>query len=58
MHNPQSNTPKLAGVLGFFEAPDALLEATAKVRDSEYKNFDCFAISHIKTGNLDYHRIR
>ncbi len=44
MHNPnnQANAPQLSGVLGFFEDPDSLLEATAKVRDSEYKDFDCF----------------
>ncbi len=40
MHKQEG--PALAGVLGFFEAPDALLTATAKVRDSEYKDFDCF----------------
>lgn len=40
MHKPSG--PTLSGVLGFFEDPQTLLEATAKVRDSEYKNFDCF----------------
>ena len=40
MHKP--NTPPLAGVLGFFEDPETLIEATAKVRDSNYKDFDCF----------------
>ena len=44
MHSPQKQTdaPKLAGVLGFFEDPETLIEATTKVRDSEYKDFDCF----------------
>lgn len=40
MHKPAG--PTLAGVLGFFEDPGSLIEATAKVRDSEYKDFDCF----------------
>ena len=43
MHNPaQQKGPVLAGVIGFFEDPDSLLEATRKVRDSNYKHFDCF----------------
>lgn len=40
--NPQSKGPVLSGVIGFFDEPDSLLEATAKVRDSKYKDFDCF----------------
>jgi len=42
MHNDGQKTPKLAGVLGFFDDPASLLEATAKTRDSNWKNFDCF----------------
>lgn len=38
----KQNGPALAGVLGFFEDPATLLSATEKVRDSEYKDFDCF----------------
>ena len=34
--------PSLAGVLGFYDDPQSLLEATAKVRDSHFKNFDCY----------------
>ena len=40
MHKPAG--PTLTGVLGFFEDPQSLIEAAAKVRDSEYKQFDCF----------------
>ncbi|MBS1960276.1 MAG: DUF3341 domain-containing protein [Bdellovibrionales bacterium] len=40
MHKPSG--PQLAGVLGFFDDPESLMEATAKVRDSNYKHFDCF----------------
>lgn len=40
MHKPEG--PALAGVLGFFEDPASLMSATEKVRDSEYKDFDCF----------------
>lgn len=43
MSNPiQKGTPILAGVVGFFDDPSSLLEATEKVRDSEFKNFDAF----------------
>lgn len=44
MHNSSVDQTerKLAGVLGFFDDPQTLIAATAKVRDSEYKNFDCF----------------
>lgn len=34
--------PVLAGVVGFFDDPDSLMEATVKVRQSEFKEFDCF----------------
>lgn len=40
LKNDQS--PKVSGVLGFFNDPETLLEATAKVRDSKFKNFDAF----------------
>lgn len=40
MHKP--NGPVLAGVIGFFEDPESLLVATRKVRDSQFKHFDCF----------------
>jgi hypothetical protein len=42
MDKQKPTVPQLAGVLGFFEDPDTLLIATAKVRDSDYKAFDCF----------------
>ena len=38
----QPTGPSLAGVIGFFDNPESLIEATEKVRDSHYKNFDCF----------------
>ena len=38
----KSNAPVLAGVAGFFDDPESLLEATAKVRDSNFKEFDCY----------------
>jgi hypothetical protein len=34
---------RLAGVLGFFENPEAILKATAKVKDANYKHFDVFS---------------
>ena len=34
--------PSLTGILGFFDDPETLLEATAKVRDSEFKHFDAY----------------
>ncbi len=37
-----SKTPKLAGVVGFFDEPGALIEATKKVREANYQSFDCF----------------
>jgi hypothetical protein len=36
------NARKVAGVVGFFNDPDALIEATRKVREARYKNFDAF----------------
>src|SRR5689334_9955529 len=33
---------QLAGVIGFYQDPHALLEATAKARDAKYKDFDAF----------------
>ncbi len=41
MHN-EKQKPVLAGVVGFFDDPESLMEATAKTRDSSFKNFDCF----------------
>lgn len=40
MHKAEG--PKLSGVVGFFDDPESLMEATEKVRDSQYKDFDCF----------------
>jgi hypothetical protein len=37
-----SVSPRVAGVVGFFETPTQILEATAKVRDANYQSFDCF----------------
>lgn len=37
-----SPSAKLAGVVGFFENPKALIEATKRVREANYKSFDCF----------------
>jgi hypothetical protein len=34
---------RLAGVLGFFENPEAILSATAKVKAANYKHFDVFS---------------
>lgn len=33
---------RLAGVVGTFDRPDALVEATKKVRDANYQSFDAF----------------
>ncbi len=38
----KGSSKHLAGVIGFFEDPDALLTATEKVRDARYQNFDTF----------------
>jgi hypothetical protein len=40
MHKPSG--PVLAGVVGFFDDPETLMEATVKVRESNFKEFDCF----------------
>jgi len=37
-----AKTPKLAGVVGFFSDPHALMEATKKVRDANYESFDVY----------------
>src|SRR5690349_24043743 len=38
----QSRGRHLAGVIGFYQDPHALVEATAQVRDAKYKDFDAF----------------
>ena len=35
-------SPQLAGVVGFFETPGALIEAVKKVRAANYESFDAF----------------
>ena len=43
MSNSQSNQPVLSGVAGFFDDPESLIEATHKVRESNFgAHFDCF----------------
>jgi hypothetical protein len=48
MANPTSQTlgaaagRELAGVIGFFDHPERLIEATAKVRDARYESFDAY----------------
>ena len=42
MSSAPKKKPEYAGVVGFFDDPDTLLSATAKVRDSSFKHFDCF----------------
>jgi hypothetical protein len=37
-----TQTPALSGVIGFFDDTDTLINATAKVRDARYENFDVF----------------
>ena len=37
-----NNGPALAGVIGFYDDPESLIEATHKVRESDFKQFDCF----------------
>lgn len=37
-----AKAPKLAGVIGFFDDPDALIQATEKVRDARFPSFDVF----------------
>ncbi len=38
----QTQNRQLAGVIGFYQDPHALLEAMEKVRDANYKAFDAF----------------
>jgi hypothetical protein len=38
----QTKGNQLAGVIGYFDDPDALIHATEKVRDANYENFDAF----------------
>ncbi len=42
MGNSANKTPKLAGVVGFFDTPDALIAATKQIRGLNYESFDCF----------------
>jgi len=42
MANTETQKPELAGVIGYFDDTHSLLEATAKVRDSQFKNFDVY----------------
>jgi len=38
----QATSPQLSGVVGFFNDPNALIEATKQVRDAKYQHFDAF----------------
>ncbi len=38
----QSTEKNLAGVIGFFQDPNALIKATKKVREANYQSFDAF----------------
>jgi len=40
--NKSVQKPQLAGVVGFFDNPADLIEATKKVRTLNYESFDCF----------------
>ncbi|MGK5081881.1 DUF3341 domain-containing protein [Bdellovibrionota bacterium FG-1] len=42
MATPKSTQPELSGVIGFFDDPHALIEATQKVREARYEKFDAF----------------
>ena len=42
MDNKDNKKKDLAGVIGFFNSPDALIEATRKTRDAGYLHFDAF----------------
>jgi hypothetical protein len=42
MSNASQTSPQLAGVVGFFDHPGTLLQATAKVRDENYQSWDTF----------------
>lgn len=37
-----SKQPELAGVVGFFDNPAELIEATKKIRPLNYESFDCY----------------
>lgn len=39
----QSRGRQLAGVIGFYQDPHALMEATEKARDAKYRDFDAFS---------------
>ncbi len=36
------NSNQIAGVVGFFENPQAVIDATKKIRAANYESFDCF----------------
>lgn len=38
----KNTNPELAGVVGFFDTPGALIEAMKKVREANYESFDAF----------------
>ncbi|MBC7385326.1 MAG: DUF3341 domain-containing protein [Cryobacterium sp.] len=38
-----AKAPVLAGVVGFFENPQSLMEATKKLREANYQSFDAFS---------------
>ena len=42
MSNASQTSPQLAGVVGFFDDPGTLIQATAKVRDENYQSWDTF----------------
>jgi hypothetical protein len=42
MSNVSSSGKQLAGVIGFFDDPHALMTATEQVRDAKYKDFDTY----------------
>jgi hypothetical protein len=41
-NSSSAKQPKLAGVVGFFDNPRDLIEATNKIRPLNYESFDCF----------------
>ena len=43
MANQQENGKQLAGVIGYFDDPHLLVEATKKVKEAKYKDFDAFS---------------
>ena len=42
MSNASQTSPQLAGVVGFFDDPGTVIQATAKVRDANYQSWDTF----------------